>query len=69
MARPASLNKTGNFHVEERHGDYILVFEYNGKKKELYNHFNHLSRQGLYYQKRKLQREFDFFRRLMDIDV
>ena len=66
MARPAALNKTGNFHVEERRGDYVLVFEYKGIKKDL---SNNLSRQGLFYQKRKLQREFDFFRRLMDIDV
>ena len=66
MARPASLNKTGNFHVEECHGGYVLVFEYKGKKKYL---SNNLSRQGLFYQKRKLQREFNFFCRLMELDV
>lgn len=67
MCRPKRLNYSGNFHVVEDYGEYVLEFQYKGIKKKL--NYDNLSRQGLFYKKRKLQREFDFFCRLMDLDV
>lgn len=67
MSRPRSLNYNGNFHVEDvGGGEFKLVFEFKGIKKTLpYG----MSRQDLFYQKRKLQKDFEFFCNLMNIDV
>ncbi len=67
MSRPRRLNYNGNFHVIDYYGQYRLEFEYKGKKKIL--PYDAMSRQGLFYKKRKLQKDFEFFCDIMDIDV
>ena len=79
MARPRALNKTGHFHVEgEPSTGYSLVFEYGKIKKIICTSskylkkepfYKPLTRQGFFYRKRKLEKEFEFFADLLNIDV